>query len=43
MHNNDITACLVGGSDYSNESRAMAGEFALVFVTPERVRESTSD
>eukprot|EP00752_Nemacystus_decipiens_P004929 g4486.t1 len=38
LKNNGISACLVGGSaDLRTEEKAMAGEFPLVFVTPEKV------
>ena len=38
LKNNGISACLVGGSsDLRTEEKAIAGEFPLVFVTPEKV------
>lgn len=38
LRNNGISACLVGGSsDLRTEEKAIAGEFPLVFVTPEKV------
>lgn len=38
LKNNGISACLVGGSsDLRTEGKAIAGEFPLVFVTPEKV------
>lgn len=37
LRNNGISACLVGGSsDLRTEEKAIAGEFPLVFVTPEK-------
>ncbi|CAN0364664.1 unnamed protein product, partial [Hapterophycus canaliculatus] len=38
LSNNGISACLVGGSsDLRTEEKAIAGEFPLVFATPEKV------
>lgn len=38
LSNNGISACLVGGSSNTKtEDKAMAGEFPLVFITPEKV------
>lgn len=38
LRSNGISACMVGGSsDLRTEEKAIAGEFPLVFVTPEKV------